>query len=84
MVEGGIRKDDRDVMSKKVYLLWFIPADADEDNGLLIGVYDTEVSAKAAIDRLRSKPGFADYPEGFQVHEREMGRDGWTDGFVRD
>jgi len=72
-------------MSQKVYLLWFVMEENDgDDNGLLIGVYESEVSAQEVIERLRSKPGFADYPQGFQVHVRQLGQDSWTDGFVRD
>lgn len=72
-------------MASEVYLLWFVAKeDEDDDNGLLIGVYQTESSAKAAIERLRTKPGFVDYPEGFQIHTRELDRDSWSEGFVGD
>jgi homoserine kinase type II len=70
-------------MGQKVHLLWFIP-EGEEDDGPLIGVYESELAAKAAIERLRSKPGFIDYPQGFQIHSRELGQDDWTEGFVRD
>jgi len=75
----------------KVYLLWFISADREkdddgfekDDDGLLIGVYDSELAARDAIGRLKSKPGFVDNPQGFQIHTRELGKDSWTEGFVR-
>jgi hypothetical protein len=73
-------------MSDRVYLLWFVRERHDEkesDAELLIGVYDSETAAKAAIDRLKNKPGFVDFPEGFQIHLRELGQDSWTQGFVR-
>ena len=72
-------------MSNSVYLLWFFP-DEDElqDDQLLIGVYESRSAAKIAIERLRTKPGFVDYPQGFQIHSRELGQDSWTEGFVRD
>ena len=41
------------------------------------------VSANAAIERLKKKPGFVDFPEGFQIHRRELGLDSWTGGFVQ-
>jgi len=70
-------------VSNKVYLLWFVPeGDDGEDNGLLIGVYDSEPAAKDAIERLQTKPGFVGYPQGFQIHSRELGQDSWTEGFV--
>jgi hypothetical protein len=69
----------------KIYLLWFVPdGDKGEDDGLLIGVYESEAAAKEAVGRLRTKPGFVNYPQGFQVHSRELGQDSWADGFVRD
>jgi hypothetical protein len=70
-------------MASTVYLLWFVAKDDQEDdNGLLIGVYQTESNAQSAIERLRNKPGFADYPEGFQIHSRELDQDSWSEGFV--
>lgn len=70
-------------MASEVYLLWFVAKDDEEDdNGLLIGVYQTESSAKSAIERLRTKPGFVNYPEGFQIHKRELDCDSWSEGFV--
>lgn len=72
-------------MPNNVYLLWFVrERDEGEDTELLIGVYETEGAAKAAVDRLRRKPGFVDLPEGFQIHTRELGQDSWTEGFVLD
>ena len=72
-------------MSVKVYLLWFIPEDKrEEEESLLIGVYESEVAARAAIERLRSKPGFVDYPKGFEIHSRQLNEDGWVEGFIRD
>ena len=71
-------------MSKRVHLLWFVrEREKREDTELLIGVYETEADAKAAIDRLRDKPGFVNFPQGFQVHSRELGHDSWTEGFVQ-
>jgi hypothetical protein len=72
-------------MTNTVHLLWFIP-EGDEymEDALLIGVYESETAAKAAIERLRNKPGFVDYPAGFQIHPHRLGQDNWTEGFIRD
>ena len=70
---------------KRVYGLWFVRERKEgEDIELLIGMYETEAEAKGAIDRLAAKPGFVDFPNGFQVHTYELGRDGWADGFVEE
>jgi hypothetical protein len=71
-------------MGMKVYLFWFIPQEhREDDDGLLIGVYESDAAAKAAIERLRGKPGFVEYPEGFEIHSRELNLDSWTEGFIR-
>jgi homoserine kinase type II len=84
MFSGGEMNSEREAVSNEIFLLWFVPEDESDDNGLLIGVYDSEPAARAAIERVKNKPGFAEYPRGFQIHPRELGRDSWTDGFVRD
>jgi len=72
-------------MSENVYMLWFYSeGEDDEENALLIGVCDSEPAAKAAIERLRNKPGFVDYAQGFRIYSRELGKDSWTEGFIRD
>ena len=68
---------------RRVYLLWFVQERPEaEDIELLIGAYESEADASAAIERLKAKPGFVDFPEGFQIHPCQLGRDGWADGFV--
>ena len=68
-----------------VCLLWFVQEKAEgKDTELLIGVYSNEAEARAAIQRLKDKPGFAAFQEGFQIHPRELNRDHWSDGFIVD
>lgn len=68
-----------------MHLLWFAPNGADnDDDSLLIGVYESETAAREAIKRLDKKPGFAEFPQGFQIHTRELGQDHWTEGFIND
>ena len=66
-----------------VFLLWHVREVKGSDVKLFIGVYTTGQDARAAIERLKGKPGFADYPNGFQLHPHELNRDGWTEGFIR-
>ena len=76
MSEGKIRS---------VFLLWHIRpmgAEAERSDEKLIGVYDAELRAKEAIARLTDKPGFREFPQGFEVHEFVLNRDGWTEGFL--
>ena len=67
-----------------VYLLWYVREwDEGEDTELLIGVYRSKEEAIEATVRLKEQPGFVDYPEGFQIHAYELGKDHWTQGFAR-
>ena len=71
------------VCMESVWLLWFEQhREVGEDTELLIGVYRTEESAKAAIERVKDQPGFRDYPQGFAAYER-FDKDSWTEGFAR-
>jgi homoserine kinase type II len=72
-------------MQDNVFMLWFVQEQEEAaDIELLLGLYATEAEARAAIERRKNKPGFMDYPDGFQIHERTLGVEGWVDGFVRD
>jgi hypothetical protein len=66
-----------------VYDLWFTREyDDRKDAELHIGIYATRADAEAAINTLKGKAGFQDYPEGFQAHEIELGHTGWQYGFI--
>jgi hypothetical protein len=58
--------------------------EGEEDIELLIGVYSSETEARSAIERVNGKPGFADFPEGFQIHPYELNRDRWIEAFIID
>lgn len=49
-----------------------------------IGVYATEAIAHAAIEGLREKRGFRDWPDGFRVLPITLDEDRWPDGFDPD
>jgi hypothetical protein len=71
-------------MNATVYLLWYLREwDEGEDTELLIGVYRSETDASEARERLKDAPGFSDYPEGFEIHSREIGKEEWTEGYAR-
>jgi hypothetical protein len=65
-------------MVDHVYLLYHI---RDSGQLLLIGAYRSEANAKAAIERSKIKPGFAQFPDDFEIHAYELGVDLWPDGF---
>lgn len=70
-------------MAKVVYNLWFEREYPDRDaTELHIGIYETEADAKAAIELLRQKPGFREFPQGFTIYEAKLGMTGWQSGFI--
>ena len=34
------------------------------------------------MERTKNKPGFIDFPDGFQILEDVLNRDSWVEGFV--
>ena len=67
-----------------VYLLYYVREWVEgEDTELLIGVYRSKADATEAIERLKGQPGFVAHPEGFEIHDYEVGKDHWTEGFAR-
>jgi hypothetical protein len=74
-------------MTTIVYELWHFPIGADVDfdeasERRSIGIYSSEASATAAIERLKTKPGFRDWPDGFRVFEAQLDQDSWVDGYA--
>ena len=67
-----------------VYILWHTREVApDEDDDRWFGIYSTEDKAKQAIVRLRGKPAFKDYPDGFEIVRYEVDKgEHWTEGFI--
>ncbi len=48
-----------------------------------IGVYSSQEQAVCAINRLKNKKGFKDYPlECFYVDEYMLDKDQWSEGFI--
>jgi hypothetical protein len=54
----------------------------DRDDAKLIGAYSSEAHAQAAVERLRTAPGFRDTPAGFCISKYEIDQDNWVEGFV--
>jgi homoserine kinase type II len=73
-------------MSDVVHLLWFAKEmpEGEDDIELLIGVYSSDGEASAAIERMKDKPGFAEFSQGFEVCPYSLDRDHWMHGFVLD
>jgi hypothetical protein len=70
---------------KKVWLVWHTDDNApteEEEFEKLIGVYSSKELAQEAIERLRDKPGFRDYPERWKIDDWDLDEDEWLEGFA--
>lgn len=66
-----------------IYLLWHVrETEYGDAENAFIGAYSSEDNAKQAIERLKSQPGFKDYPDDFQIHECILDQTGWQEGFI--
>ncbi len=54
----------------------------DVEDVKLIGIYSTEESAKAAIERLSLQHGFREATSSFHIDRYRVDEDQWTEGFV--
>jgi hypothetical protein len=68
----------------RVYFLYHIDEKRTDGyhHGKIIGIYSKLSLANAAMDRLKDKPGFRDYPERWKIYPRTIDRDSWVKGFV--
>ncbi|KIO76181.1 hypothetical protein TH53_16335 [Pedobacter lusitanus] len=68
-----------------VYLLWHTHSDGAllyNEDGKLIGVYNSKENAEEAQSRAEQLNGFKDHREGFEISRNEVDKDEWTSGFV--
>jgi homoserine kinase type II len=56
--------------------------DDGEEDVKMIGVYSSRGQAEAAVERLSTRPGFSDTPEGFEIDPYVLDKDHWTEGYV--
>lgn len=68
---------------QKVYFLYHVLyEDTDDEVAKIIGIYSSYKNAELAMERTKNKPGFIDFPDGFQILEDVLNRDNWVEGFV--
>lgn len=53
-----------------------------EEETKLIGVFSTKQAAKAAVNTLKSAPGFRDLPDHFSINKYSIDQAHWTEGFI--
>ncbi len=65
----------------KVYLLSHTRNEEELDGFKIVGIFSSRDSAEKAIELLKTKPGFCDYPDRFNVGGYEIDKIFWGDGF---
>jgi hypothetical protein len=66
-----------------VHVLWHRCTDEEgRDHELMLGIYSTQEKAEQVLALLRDKPGFRDYPDGFEIQDATIDRTYMTKGFV--
>jgi hypothetical protein len=69
---------------KKFIFLYHIRyEDTDDEDVKIVGIYSSPKQAKLALERVKNKPGFIDYPDDFKIFASVLNRDGWCEGFVK-
>lgn len=53
------------------------------DETKLIGIYSSLDKAESIVERYKRLPGFRDYLDAFYISEHEIGKDNWTEGFIK-
>lgn len=48
-----------------------------EEDTKIIGIYSSEIEARAAIVRIKVQPGFRDHPESFHIDRYGVDEDNW-------
>ena len=70
-------------MAMDIYLLWHAHNLDDTLDVELLGVYSSEQNAESARQRAKSRPGFQNYPEQFDVIDRyQVDKDLWDEGVI--
>lgn len=68
---------------QRFYKVWHMRADEEgQDHDKLLGIYSSREKAEQALAGLRVKPGFRDYPDGFELYEAALDETCFTEGFV--
>lgn len=85
MVAGG-HKATPEVAGMDIFMLWHIHGLADDfgthEEVKWIGAFSSKERAEEAIGQLKGKEGFRDYPLScFEIHQSEIDRLNWGDGF---
>ncbi|MCI0526872.1 MAG: hypothetical protein L0Y56_05390 [Nitrospira sp.] len=65
----------------KVYLLEHSRVDEDSEDYKTIGIFSSSERAEDTINALKDKPGFRDYPGGFNIDGYELDQVFWQSGF---
>ncbi|HXS41977.1 MAG TPA: hypothetical protein VN766_17440 [Stellaceae bacterium] len=66
-----------------IYVLWHCRTDEQGcEHEKMLGIYTTRAKAEEGLALLRDKPGFKDYPDGFEILEGALDETYMLEGFI--
>ena len=77
---------DYKVIDMDIFLLWhthdLTDGSGTHEEAKLIGVFSSKAKANEAIDQIKGRKGFQDFPLNcFKIYQSKIDRPGWIDGF---
>jgi len=85
VAESQVKKSENTLSDRvaEIYVLIYKREyDYREDTEITIGYFSSEQDARIVQERIATKPGFCEFPEGFSISSIAIGRvAGWEDGF---
>lgn len=77
-----LRNGEREHLNENVVYIVEHVIEEPEEEIKYIGVFSTLQKAKQAVNLLRNKVGFNQYPDNFfKIHKEVLNRIGWQEGF---
>jgi hypothetical protein len=75
-------RQDGEMNSTVVFLLWHSYNLDDKEEPKLLGVYSTRERVMERRESAALLPGFRDHPGGFIIDEYRVDQNAWTEGFI--
>lgn len=66
---------------QSVFVVHHSYGDSESETYKLVGIFSSETLALKAVEVLRQRSGFHDYPEGFSVDNYKLNEICWAEGF---
>ncbi len=66
-----------------VFLVQHVRSEGEDDEDVkIIGIFSNRKNAGAAVEKMKTAPGFCETPNGFSVDRYPLNELNWSEGFV--